>query len=144
MAGPTNLRLLTDFFNKIGPSRHFGKMRNLVDIGGIADTGQPSAPEDLWISRPNYSGRMLTGSQSSSQIAKAPLHSTGAWSLLVTGETVAIFRTVAQRLYGWAWPGSFHPAPHWNGTPEFLLESQVRDLRTDSRNFPGKFLGSPE
>jgi hypothetical protein len=46
MAGPTNLRLLTDFFNKIGHSRHFvatldeGRFRTEADMNRQA---RPSA-----------------------------------------------------------------------------------------------------
>jgi hypothetical protein len=43
MAGLINLRLLTDFFNKIGPSRHFAALRNLAAIGAISDSRQPNA-----------------------------------------------------------------------------------------------------
>jgi len=32
-----------------GTSRHFTALRNFVAIGGIADTGQPNDPGDLWV-----------------------------------------------------------------------------------------------
>ena len=43
MAGLINLKLFTDFFNKIGPSRHFAFLRSLVAIRGTGDSGKPTA-----------------------------------------------------------------------------------------------------
>ena len=43
MAGPTNLRLLTDFFNKIGPQRHVAMKRLSVAFRCEADIAR-SAP----------------------------------------------------------------------------------------------------
>ena len=37
MAGLINLRLLTDFFNKIGPKRQFLRRNHTSEVGGEAD-----------------------------------------------------------------------------------------------------------
>ena len=60
MAGLINLRLLTDFFNKIGPSRHFAGLQNLVAVGGIVlqnSANERSTPKNGQYQNPK--GRFL-------------------------------------------------------------------------------------
>jgi hypothetical protein len=41
MAGPIISKLFTDFFNEIGPSRHFAMQQNLVAVGAQRTSNKP-------------------------------------------------------------------------------------------------------
>jgi hypothetical protein len=47
MAGPTNLRLLTDFFNKIDPKRQFGASQPYVRSRGLSRHAKTARPTRL-------------------------------------------------------------------------------------------------
>ena len=47
MAGPTNLRLLTDFFNKIGPERRLAALQPYVRSRGSSRRAKTARPTRL-------------------------------------------------------------------------------------------------